>query len=344
MKKQKGKIKALCLLSGGLDSRLACRIMQEQCDIEAVFFILPFGAGCCSDKFCVFRFAQTNAFKLHIIDCTKGDLFGKYIEVIKHPKHGYGSAINPCIDCHMFMFKEAKKLAGKIGADVIVTGEVLNERPMSQHLSALKTVETESGLKGRLLRPLSAKLLPETEAEKKGLIAREKMLAISGRSRKEQIELAKKYKISFPSPAGGCLLCEKEFAAKLRYLFRLKKEVTARDIELLMLGRHFVYDNCLIVVGRNQEENKKLQKLAEKEKYTVLEAKGIPSPITVVSCNAKEKDKALEKAAEITARYSDAVSDDVEINIMLGTGKLNKVIKAKKATEEEVGRLRIAHS
>lgn len=336
------KIKALCLLSGGLDSRLACKIMQEQCNVEAVFFMLPFGAGCCSDKFCVFRFAQTNAFKLHIIDFTKGILFRKYLSIIKKPKHGYGTAINPCIDCHIFMLKEAKKLAKKIDADIIVTGEVLNERPMSQHAAALKVVESEAGLKGKLLRPLSAKLLEETDAEKAGLIAREKLLAISGRGRKEQIALAKKYKINFPSPAGGCLLCEKEFAAKLKCLFMLKRNITAKDIKFLRIGRYFVYDDCIIVVGRNQEENKELLKLAEKGKETILEAKGTPSPITIVSCKNKQKFEAtIKKAAEITARYSDAESGDIEVNIMFEAGKLNKTISVKKATEHDIEKLRI---
>jgi len=334
MKEKKGKIKALCLLSGGLDSRLACKIMQEQCDVEAVFFILPFGAGCCSDKFCVFRFAQSNAFKLHIIDFTKGNLFRKFLEVIKHPEHGYGSAMNPCIDCHIFMLKEAKKIARKINADVIVTGEVLNERPMSQHYAALKNVETESGLQGKLLRPLSAKLLPETQAEKNGLIDRGRLLSIQGRQRQKQIELAKKYKISFPSPAGGCLLCEKEFAAKLRDLLKHEKNVSEQDIELLKIGRQFRINNTKIIVGRNHEENLMIKKLAGKNDL-LLEAVDAPSPITLV--RGKADKIAKEKAAEITAGYSDAKTEKVLIGLL----PKKENITAKKAEKEEIDKFRI---
>ncbi len=338
MKKSKVKIKgkALCLLSGGLDSRLACKIMQEQCEVEAVFFILPFGAGCCSDKFCVFRFTQSNAIKLHIIDFTKGNLFREYFNTIKKPRHGYGSAINPCIDCHIFMLKEAKKIARKIHADIIVTGEVLNERPMSQHLNALKIVEKEAGLKGRLLRPLSAKLLPETEAEKTGLIAREKLLAIQGRSRKQQLELAKKYKISFPSPAGGCLLCEKEFAAKFRDLLKHKKAVNEMDIGLLNIGRHFRINGIKVIVGRNHNENLKIKELASKSDL-LLEAVDVPSPITLIK--GKAGAEIIKKAAEITARYSDAETDEVLV-VLIKKNKETKM-KVKKAPDEEIGNLRI---
>ena len=158
--------KALILLSGGLDSRLACRIMREQIgkdNIEALLFILPFGAGCCADKYCVFRFCQKEGIKLRVIDCTKGKLLQEYMELIRSPRYGYGSGINPCIDCRIFMFKKAKEIMEKEGFDVVVTGEVVGERPMSQRKKAMDIIENESGLKGKLLRPLNAKFLPETQ-------------------------------------------------------------------------------------------------------------------------------------------------------------------------------------
>jgi tRNA U34 2-thiouridine synthase MnmA/TrmU len=332
----KGKIKALCLLSGGLDSRLACKIMQEQCEVEAVHFNLPFGSGCCKPD-CAFNFTQMQGIKLHVIDCTKGVLFRKYLEIIRKPKHGYGAAINPCIDCHIFMLKEAGKFAKKIGAEVIVTGEVLNERPMSQHLNALSIVEKESGLNGMLLRPLSAKLLEETTAEKKGLVDRERLFAISGRGRKKQLELAKKFNITFPAPAGGCLLCEKGFAVKLRDLFKHEKKISVKDTELLKIGRHFKINGVKVIVGRNEKENKILEKLAKKSDL-ILEAMNVMGPITLIKDSKDEE--IIKKAAELTARYSDAKSEHVVV--VVKQGRLSREIEVKKMPVDEVDKLRLA--
>ncbi len=186
--------------------------------------------------------------------------------MLRNPKHGYGKNLNPCVDCKIFILKQAKKYAKEIGADFLFTGEVLGERPMSQHGPALKTIAEEAGLKGKLLRPLSAKLMAETVAEKKGLIDRNKLLSIQGRSRKPQIELAKEYGITmYPSPAGGCLLTCEEYAKKLRDLFEHKKRVTMADVALLRVGRHFRVGKNKFIVGRNQAENKFLsdQQVAE---------------------------------------------------------------------------------
>lgn len=336
--KRKDKPKALCLLSGGLDSRLACKIMQEQCNVEGVYFDLPFGSGCCKQS-CAFNFTQMEGVKLHIIDCTKGILLKKYIEIIRKPKHGYGSAFNPCIDCHTFMLKEAKKLAKKINADMLVTGEVLDERPMSQHRRALEIVEEESGLKGILLRPLSAKLLPETIPEKKGLIEREKLLDISGRRRLRQIELAEKFKIKYPSPGGGCLLCEKEFSIKLRDLLKNEKQVFPADIELLKLGRHFRVQEIKIVVGRDKEENEMITKLAGK-KDLLLEPKDIVGPTTIIRGKGSVNEEITKKAAELTARYSDSVEEVVKMNVMIGN-RIHHELRVNKASQKEIDKSRL---
>ncbi|UCD20590.1 MAG: 7-cyano-7-deazaguanine synthase [archaeon] len=159
--------KAIVLISGGLDSRLALKIMQEQgIKILALNFKFPFGSSCC-DTNCSFNFCQVQGIKLKVIDCTKGKLFQEYLNLVKKPKHGTGTAINPCIDCRIFILKKAKEIMKKECYDFIVTGEVLGERPMSQYRKALDLVEKESGLKGKILRPLSAKRLEETEPEKK---------------------------------------------------------------------------------------------------------------------------------------------------------------------------------
>ncbi|MGB9708275.1 MAG: tRNA 4-thiouridine(8) synthase ThiI [Candidatus Pacearchaeota archaeon] len=332
------KTKCIALLSGGLDSRLAIKLLQEQnIEVIALYFSLPFGSGCCMPD-CAFNFAQTRGIKLKVIDCTKGKLFQGYLSIIRKPKYGYGSAINPCIDCHIFMLKKAKELMPKFEAKFIATGEVLNERPMSQHLGALKLVEKESCLQGKLLRPLSAKLLEETEAEKQGLVDRNKLLGIQGRSRHKQLELAKRWKLSFPTPAGGCLLCEQEFTKKLRDLFKHKKKIEPRDIELLKIGRHFRAGNNKIIVGRNEQENKIIRSLANQD--FIFEVKFIPSPITLLQ--GKVTEKTIRLAAALTAAYSDAKKDrGLNVTVNYGKGKLNKSLKVKSLSDAEIDKLRL---
>jgi len=324
--KSKTRAKAIVLFSGGLDSRLAVCLLKEQgIEMKALHFKLPFGSGCCNDTMCNFRFSQKELLPLEIIDCTSGKSFQEYMEIVRKPKYGHGSALNPCIDCRIFMLKKAKELMKKENADFIVTGEVLNERPMSQHRSAMALVEGESGLKGKLLRPLSAKLLPETEAEKKGLVDRKKLLDIQGRSRKIQIELAKKFEITYPSPAGGCLLCEKEFCEKLSDILKQRK-ISEKDIALLKIGRHFKLGKARIIVGRNQQENKQLLSL-KSAKNLVFEVPKVGSPITLL-ISKKPSQKEIEAAALFTARYSDSDKNE-GIRVQFGQKKLDKSIKVK---------------
>jgi len=279
------KIRCLVLLSGGLDSRLACKIMQEQCEVEAVYFLLPFVKSSKKIK----EFCQKQGIKLHIIDLTKMKLFKEYLEIIRKPKFSRGVALNPCIDCHIFMLKKAEILAKKLGIKIIATGEVLEERPLSQNKKALISVEKGAGFE--ILRPLSAKLLPVTEYGKSGLINREKLLDIQGRQRKKQIKLAKKYKISYPSPGGGCLLCEKEYCNKLKQILN-KKKLIYNDIKLLSIGRHFF--SSKIILGRNREENL----ILEKEKGIKIIPKQ-PGPTALI----KNK-KLIEQAKELIQKYS----------------------------------------
>lgn len=294
--------KAVVMFSGGLDSLLVIEILKRQeIEVIPVYLRLPLGS----------RYNKTPEMKgLRIIDCTSGRLLQEYMRIIRKPKHGYGSGINPCIDCHIFMLKKAKGIMKKFKADFIATGEVLGERPMSQHKKALELIERESGLKGKLLRPLSAKLLDETEAEKKGLIDRNKLLDIQGRSRKKQIELAEKYKIRYPSPGGGCLLCEREFAERLKNLLKIRNKISYGEIELLKVGRHFLFEKSIIVVGRNQKENRIIMNLGKIK----MEVKDIPSPVTTII--GKVNNEILKKAAELTIKYSDAEKlkrDKVEV-------------------------------
>jgi tRNA U34 2-thiouridine synthase MnmA/TrmU len=326
------KVKALALFSGGLDSILAVKLILNQgIDVVAVNYVSAF-SSCAKDDWGVAEAAEQLGVPLKVVEL--GD---DYLKMIRKPKHGYGKNLNPCIDCRIFILKKAKKYAEEIGADFIFTGEVLDERPMSQHFNALKTVEEESGLKGKILRPLSARLLPETDMEKKGLVNREKLLGIRGRSRKPQLKLAEEFKIKeYPSPAGGCLLTCREYADKLRDLFKHKKRCSIADAALLSVGRHFRLGKNKIIVGRNEEENKVLtEKKARNDYY--FEVPDVGSPITVLQ-GAKTK-KAVRTAAALTAFYSDAKSTEVTVNF--GRGSLSESVTVLVPARAEVEALRI---
>lgn len=295
--KRKNKKKAVVMFSGGLDSRLVIKLMQEQdFNVVALFFRLPFGAGC-SDEKCILEFSKLHGASLKIFDCTKAKLFQEYLDVIKHPKYGRGVGVNPCIDCRLFMMKKAKEYADKEGIELIVTGEVLGERPMSQTKKAMEIIEKESGLKGRLLRPLSAKFFPKTKAEEKGLIDRKKFYDIEGRRRQKQIKLAKKFNISYPHPAGGCLLCEKALKARFEYL--LKRGIDENEIKLISVGRHFVINSSWIVLGRDEEENKIIENIGKNMELIVPDFIG-PSAVILNKCDKKIR----EKVSKLIKAYS----------------------------------------
>ncbi|MEN7982585.1 MAG: hypothetical protein ABFQ65_04005 [Nanoarchaeota archaeon] len=301
--------KCIVMLSGGLDSRLAIKIMQEQgFEVVALFFKLPFGTGCC-DEGCSFNFAQMQGVKLKVFDCTRGELLQEYLDCIKSPKYGRGAGVNPCVDCRIFIFSKAREFADSEGIDLIVSGEVLGERPMSQMMKSMNLVEEKSGLKGRLLRVLSAKHLPETDAEKKGLVNREKLYDIQGRRRVEQMKLAEKFKINYPHPAGGCMLCEKDL--KNRFQKLLERGISEDEIGLVGIGRHFMIDGSWIVLGRNEKENKVIERIGTLRAYPEKSSKKIftegigelivseksgPSALILGKGNIKDKVLELMKA------------------------------------------------
>ncbi len=326
-----GHVKALAMFSGGLDSILAIKVIQQQgIEVEAMNFCGFF----CSCK--AGSDVAESAKRLHIPLKTV-EVDGEYLRMLRNPKHGYGRNMNPCVDCKIFMLREAGKFAKEIGAAFVFTGEVLDERPMSQHYPQLKMIEEESGLKERLLRPLSAKLLPETIVEKKGLVDRTRLLAIRGRSRKPQIALARDFGVaSYPSPAGGCLLTESEFARKLRDLLKHRRRCTIADVALLRLGRHFRFGENKIVVGRNEKENNALT-LGKARGDIVFEVPEIAGPITLLQ--GKKTKRAIEAAGELTAFYSDAKTDMVTVRY--GREKMDKSAFVKRPSREEVERLRV---
>jgi len=298
------RTRAIVLFSGGLDSILAAKILEEQgIDVTALTFVSYFFDAKQAEKS-----ARENKIKLKIVDFSDA-----HFEMIKKPKYGRGAGMNPCVDCHLLMFIQAKIIAQKERFDIIATGEVLGQRPMSQRGRAFELIEKKAGMAGKILRPLSAKALPETEMEKVGLIDREKLLGISGRSRKEQIKLAKEYKIKyFPSPAGGCILTDKEYSRKLADLIDKIKIIEKSDLELLRMGRHFWSDKTRIIIGRNHEENLKLKKIAEK-KDVIIEPKDIPGPTALI--RGKRKKAIIDFAHSLLSKYTKNAGDNLQVKI-----------------------------
>jgi tRNA U34 2-thiouridine synthase MnmA/TrmU len=308
--------KAIILFSGGLDSILAVKILQKQkVKLLGIFFKSYFFN---SEQIKQAKLvAKSMKLPLKIIDFSK-----KQIKIIRNPKYGYGKNINPCIDCRILMFKQAKKIMKEKNFDFIVTGEVLGQRPMSQNKQTMELIEKQAKLKGHILRPLCAKLLEPSIAEKMKWVAREKMFDIRGRSRKKQIELAKKYRIKkYPNPSGGCLLTDPEFSKRLEKLFKVCAKCQNSDIELLKIGRHLWEGNVKIIIGRNEEENKQIKKLAMRADI-LIEMKNYTGPLTLIrnyNYSKKKISKAvIEKAKELTQFYSFKARDkkNAEFNVV----------------------------
>ena len=335
------KLKGVALLSGGLDSSLAVRMMLEQgIEIEAVAIKTPFCDFDCG-KGCGHRVKEV-AMDLQIP--LKTVYFGEeYLRMLKRPKFGFGSGMNPCIDCRSMMYNAAKDHMKKIGADFIVTGEVLFQRPMSQNHRALNIIEKETGTQGKVLRPLSAKSLPMIELENNGSIKRENLCNIVGRSRKNQLAMARKFGMEDPpNAAGGCLLTDPQFSRRIRDLMKyLDKEKipTMNDIELLKVGRHFRLSNVAkLIVGRNQNENDVMRSLALKDDI-VIEAQEFPGPTCILRSKNYEY-SLVEKSSRIGLRYSDSPRG-LETNVKVMYRDQVSVIATFPMGNEELENLRI---
>ncbi len=296
-------MKAIALLSGGLDSTLAAKVVMEQgVELEALNFLTVFctctnrGETCLASQ----KAVENLGIPLRVFNVSED-----YLNVVKLPKHGYGRNMNPCIDCRIFMLKKTKAYMEEMGASFIVTGEVLGQRPMSQRKDAMRLIEKEAGLEGIILRPLSAKVLPTTLPEREGWVDRGKLLNISGRSRKPQIELAKYFGIrDYPCPAGGCLLTDPGFAKRMKDLMLHNPDFSLNDVHLLKMGRHFRLSHLVkLIVGRNEEENQKIQTFAQ-GKDILLKVSSFPGPLSLLRGEYVQGD--IEKAAAITTYYSKA--------------------------------------
>ncbi len=324
-------MKALALLSGGLDSTLAIKVVQEAgIEVEAINFTSPFcrcsgasgGCGAAANA------AKTLNVKLHYHPCGE-----EYLRIVEKPPHGYGKRLNPCLDCRIHKFKIAKTKMDEIGASFLLTGEVIDQRPNSQRRDALDIVERDSGLRGFILRPLCAKHLRPTIPEENGWIDRNKLLDIKGRGRTQQIDLAEEYGIKdYPCPAGGCLLTNEEYSLKVKDLLEHDGKLSTRSINLLRFGRHLrLSSQVKIIIGKDQAENEAIQKVATPENL-ILELVDHAGPVTMYIGTPEES--LINLAASMTAGYGN-VPEGAETKVSVN-GAINKELLVKPLPREEM--------
>lgn len=286
---------------------LAAQLLRRQgIDVTAIIFQTPF-------------FGSTRgvaAAKQLGVPYRVEDITLDHLAMVKSPDHGYGKNMNPCIDCHAMMFAKAGALMEELDARFLFSGEVLGQRPMSQNIKALKLVEEASGFEGLILRPMSAKLLPETEPEKSGIVDRKQLMDIQGRSRKRQMQMAQEWGLTeFPTPGGGCLLTDPGFSLRLAELLDATPAADPVDVEKLKLGRHFrLPEGSKAVVGRHHQDNEDLQKLIREEDI-LLKQRDAPGPLTILDPGASEGD--ILAAAALTARYTKAGASGNRVFILV---------------------------
>ena len=312
------KCRGLSLLSGGLDSQLAvCVLRDAGAEVEGITFATPFFSPDAAKKA-----AAALGIKLHVVDFTDDE-----IALVENPPHGFGGAMNPCIDCHATMIRRAGELMTTLGYDFVATGEVLNQRPMSQNRQSLGVVERTSGLQGRLVRPLSAQLLEPTIPETEGKLDRAKLLGLSGRRREPQFELAQKYGlVDYPSPAGGCKLTEKGFGRRLKDLLVHEGLHERRLVELLNIARRFrLPGGTGVILGRDVRENRTLQRaLAPTD--TLVAPVSVPGPTAIIPKVVDPSD--LDLAARLVCAWSryDQFPGDVTVKFVTGSTQIERKI------------------
>lgn len=324
-------VTALALFSGGLDSILACRVVAAQgIRVVAVQFVTPFFAY---DLLADSALYRENIYQKYGIEVQVVDLSPGYLELLHHPRHGFGRYFNPCIDCKILMLSRAREMMTSFDASFLITGEVLGQRPMSQRRSSLRVIERDSGSERLLLRPLSAKLLPETEAEFRGWVDRDKLFNFNGRSRFRQIALARKMGIvDFPAPSGGCILADSNLSPRIARIYEgnfvvKPEEMTVTDVRLLLVGRQFLLPGGgWLILGRNKEENRLLQTMVRMED-AVLSIPVRPGPTAILRraaiCYDHPDDlrKDLYLAASLVVRFGRKINDAaarVEVCVTLG--------------------------
>ena len=332
------KIKAVALVSGGLDSAVAAKLMMEQgIEVHALNFHSPFCtcSNASKDNPCgAIYFA--NKLDIPIKTISKGN---DYLEMIKKPKFGYGKNMNPCIDCRIPILENTQQFMDEIGAEFVITGEVLGQRPKSQTMRAIKIIEAESSLAGKILRPLSAKLLPATPMELEGIVDREKLLKIQGRRRNVQVELGRKFNlIEQYCAGGGCQLTDKNFAAKLRDYFAHTEIPEMKDMKFLKLGRHFRYQGVKMIIGRNEGENECLTIWARPTDILMV-IKDVNGPTTLIEVpegDSTISQEHIEIAAQITLRYSDSTEEKASVAVKDPSGKFSDFAITRLPNTDEI--------
>ncbi|MCP3925841.1 MAG: tRNA 4-thiouridine(8) synthase ThiI [Desulfobacterales bacterium] len=317
------KVKALGLSSGGLDSILAALVLKEQgIDVTWISFVTPFFSADNAKKA-----SESTGIPLIIEDITDD-----YLIMLHNPKAGYGKNMNPCMDCHTMMFNKAGEYILRKEYDFLFSGEVSGQRPFSQRKQALRYVEKHSGFDGSILRPLSAKNLPITKVEESGLVDREQLLNITGRGRKIQIALAKKYGIKdYPSPAGGCLLTDIGYSKRLRDLFE-NTEYTKRDLNLLRYGRQFRVNGTKIILGRSKEENENIESYYSKKDDILIRLETFPGPGTLITEEISKE--TLVIAGEICVAYAKIkAEEEIPITIISPSGKETFTVKNRPVSD-----------
>ncbi len=304
--------KAILLLSGGLDSTIAGKLLLDMgIEVEAINFVSPFcqctpkSLGCSAAK----RSAEQLGIDVRVFACDED-----YLEKIKHPRFGRGSGMNPCLDCRIYIFSRAGAYMKESGADFLATGEVLGQRPMSQRRQAMEIIDRESGFEGFILRPLSAQLMPPTIPEQKGLVDRDELKAIQGRKRQPQMEMAEEFGIKdYLCAAGGCLLTDQDFSARLRDLLEYEPDFKMNDARLLRQGRHFrLPSGAKVVVGRNESENNVIER-STRTGDVLLTPQTIPGPS--VLCRVPSSDDDIMLAAGLLATFTKGEAGvDIEVS------------------------------
>jgi tRNA-specific 2-thiouridylase len=302
--------KGVLLFSGGLDSLLAARLLMDQ-DIEVIGLhcLLPFVAPDADpETLKPARIAAGIKVSLRYHRCGR-----EYIDMIRNPSRGYGKRANPCIDCHIYFIKKAVELMRELNADFVATGEVVGQRPMSQMKHTMNHIEKAAGVKGRLLRPLSAKLLKPTLAEQANIVNRDALLGLNGRSRKAQLDMARRYGISeYSSPSGGCLFTDASISGRVFDLIGRHQDIDTLDFYLLTIGRHFrINDTAKLIVTRNEFEDRELRKYIRQADYFFLPGFKAPS----IYAKGALDDRGIEIAGSILRRYGKAHSDTETISM-----------------------------
>jgi tRNA U34 2-thiouridine synthase MnmA/TrmU len=300
----KKKYRAFALFSGGLDSILSVLWMKKiGVEIIPIFFKTAFFG-----PETALEIAKKSKINLTIIDITE-----EHMQMVLNPKYGYGKNLNPCIDCHGMMFREAAKRMKEYEVDFIVSGEVLAQRPMSQRKNSLNSVSKLSGIKDLIIRPLSQKLLPDTLPIREGWIRKDDMLDFQGRTRQRQLQLAKKFSITeFPNSGGGCSLTDVSFSARLKDLIEYNM-YEVHKIDFLKFGRHFrLNNNTKLIIGRNKSENDSIAKLCDKTDL-VLKAADISGPLGIIQYKKFPDTNEITLAAEILLRYNLKVKEKIKI-------------------------------